>query len=152
MFLEYFTTILLPDLIRFCTNHPAQHAMKPFMRQSINERAWGLEVSNIEGWKAIIHSIESLMEETKLSIFHRKLLLCGNIYWGILKRRYASCSVFVRISFNGKNLQSNKVSYAKTGGMKWLVGVQQRHFPKYSCIKSPKPKAMLLLRDFMLST
>ena len=96
--------------------------------QSVNDARLRAKSSKNEGRKATTQAVESINEGKKLNAFDHKIFLCGNLWKETLIKWYISCSVLFGLSFNGKNMNVNKISYAKTRGMKWLVRAHQLQF------------------------
>ena len=76
-------------------------------------RACALKVFKIERWKTTTHAVESLIEESRLKVLDCKMLTIANSCTEILITCYTSCSVFFRLSFNGKYIHAKKISYAE---------------------------------------
>ena len=79
-------------------------------------RACALKVSKIERWKTTTHVVKCLIEEIRLDFFDLKMFTYGNLCMESIDNMLYIFLVFFRLSFNGKNIHVNKISYAKLRG------------------------------------
>ena len=82
-----------------------------------------------------------------------KCLLTESYVWKILITCYTSCSVVFGVSFNGKNINVNTISYEKMRGRDDWSHLSSDNSEVIHVTKVPKDKAFLqLIRNLSLKT